>query len=291
MNPCFCHLGMLSANDKNIKGTWCATYDDKHKVVLHWNGNFATRSVPLDPGTNVAIIRSASGMKRFMSYRNVLQDDEVESKMLCFNMNTVTDDEDSGDEEKHGNSSLAFDLEENGPLSWKKTSETYNKQNSVLPLASSRGSIYELVPQLALHHAKLPRNMSEDEDSLSPTATLLLLHYKLNHLPFEQLRVIAMSGYLPRKVLLRARIPKCAACLYGKAIRRAWRSKAPVNNVGSLFSTIPRQCVSVNQLQSPIPGLIAQLKGIPTIQQYTAAGSKRATEHHMFMTVATAVGQ
>ena len=71
-------------------------------------------------------------------------------------MNTVTDDEDSGDEEKHGNSSLAFDLEENGPLSWKKTSETYNKQNSVLPLASSRGSIYELVPQLALHHAKLP---------------------------------------------------------------------------------------------------------------------------------------
>jgi hypothetical protein len=52
-----------TANDKNIKGTWCATYDDK--VVLHWNhGNSATRSVPLDPGTNVAIFRSASGMKR-----------------------------------------------------------------------------------------------------------------------------------------------------------------------------------------------------------------------------------
>ena len=80
-------------------------------------------------------------------------------------MNTVTDDEDSGDEEKHGNSSLAFDLEENGPLSWKKTSETYNKPYSILPLASSWDPIHEFVPQLALHDAKLPSNLIQDEES------------------------------------------------------------------------------------------------------------------------------
>ena len=33
----------------------------------------------------------------------------------------------------------------------------------------------------------------------------------------------------------------------------------------------PGQCVSVDQLQSPSPGLIAQLKGVPTLQRYTAA--------------------
>jgi len=89
-------------------------------------------------------------------------------------MNTVTDDEDSGDEEKHRKASLPFDLEDNRTLSWKKTSETYNKPNSVLPLTSSRGPIHEFVTQLALHDAKLPSNMIEDEDSLSTTATLLL---------------------------------------------------------------------------------------------------------------------
>ena len=73
-----------------------------------------------------------------------------------------------------GKPPLPIDLKGNGPLSWKKTSETYNKPNSVLLLTSSRGPIHEFVTQLALHDAKLPSNMIEDEDSLSTTATLLL---------------------------------------------------------------------------------------------------------------------
>ena len=35
--------------------------------------------------------------------------------------------------------------------------------------------------------------------------------------------------------------------------------------------TEPGQCISVDQLESPSPGLIAQLKGIPTMQRYNAA--------------------
>ena len=65
------------------EGTWRATHKHHDKVVLHWNGKSATGIVWLDSGTNVATFRSASGMKRFMTYRNVLQDDKVDRKILC----------------------------------------------------------------------------------------------------------------------------------------------------------------------------------------------------------------
>ena len=64
-----------------------------------------------------------------------------------------------------GKPPLPIDLKGNGPLSWKKTSETYNKPYSILPLASSWDPIHEFVPQLALHDAKLPSNLIQDEES------------------------------------------------------------------------------------------------------------------------------
>ena len=128
----------------------------------------------------------------------------------------------------------------------------------------------QVISPVVLHESKIISKQMEDEDSLSPTAFLLLLHYTLSHLPFDQLRLMATIRHLPHK-LLKARIPKCADCSYGKSIRRAWRSNGPVNKQGGQFSTMPGQFVSVDQLQSPIPGLIAQLKGIPTTQRYNAA--------------------
>ena len=59
--------------------------------------------------------------------------------------------------------------------------------------------------------------------------------------------------------------------MFGRATRQAWRSKTPTNQIGSQIATKPGQCVSVDQLESPTPGLIAQLKDIPTIQRYNAA--------------------
>ena len=59
--------------------------------------------------------------------------------------------------------------------------------------------------------------------------------------------------------------------MYGKATCRAWRSKAPPGKVGGDLPAFPGKCVSVDQMQSPAPGLIAQLKGVPTTQRYTVA--------------------
>jgi len=52
--------------------------------------------------------------------------------------------------------------------------------------------------------------------------------------------------------------------------RRPWRTKAPYATVPKV-ATKPGQCVLVDQLDATVPGLIAQIKGIPTIKRYNYA--------------------
>ncbi len=60
------------------------------------------------------------------------------------------------------------------------------------------------------------------------------------------------------------------ACLYGKATCRPWRTKAMATG-GLKRATYPGHCVAIDQSESLVPGLVAQLKGIPTKKRYTCA--------------------
>jgi len=92
-------------------------------------------------------------------------------------------------------------------------------------------------------------------------------HNKLGHLPENRMRNMARIGELPR-ILANCRIPICPSCLFGKSTRRAWRTKGPANEISIRTITAPGQCVSVDQLESPTPGLIGQIKGSLTTQRY-----------------------
>jgi hypothetical protein len=60
--------------------------------------------------------------------------------------------------------------------------------------------------------------------------------------------------------------------LFGKATRRPWRTKTPANAISHVRQiTKPGDCVSVDQLESTTLGLIAQLKGRPTVRRYRTA--------------------
>jgi hypothetical protein len=72
-------------------------------------------------------------------------------------------------------------------------------------------------------------------------------------------------GHLPR-ILSSIQQPKCHACMLGKATKVPWRVKGQIKLVTN--ATKPGKRVSVDQLESPTPGLIAQLKGIPTTIMY-----------------------
>jgi hypothetical protein len=81
---------------------------------------------------------------------------------------------------------------------------------------------------------------------------------------------MALSGLLPRKIL-NCSTPKCSACMYAKATRRPWRSNEAGQPVQPRLAQTPGACVSIDQLESSTPGLVAQLKGTPTKARYRAA--------------------
>ena len=110
----------------------------------------------------------------------------------------------------------------------------------------------------------------QEEQSMTPTALLLKMHYKLGHLPFSKFKIMATNGNVDCR-MADCHVPACAACSFGKATKMPWRTKAPISSLGSRLITAPGLCVSVDQLESPIPGLLVHMKGLPTKRRYSAA--------------------
>jgi hypothetical protein len=54
----------------------------------------------------------------------------------------------------------------------------------------------------------------------TPSADMLPWHYQFGHPPFA--RIVHMA-----RRLMKRKVPVCAACAYGKATQRPWRTKAP----------------------------------------------------------------
>jgi hypothetical protein len=84
-----------------------------------------------------------------------------------------------------------------------------------------------------------------------------------------RLQSLATEGALPRR-LARCNVPICTSCMYGKLTKKPWRTKGDITQIRD-EATIPGEIVSVDQMISSTPGLVAQLKGIPTRQQFKVA--------------------
>ena len=106
----------------------------------------------------------------------------------------------------------------------------------------------------------------EDHQESTPEAELLMAHHRFQHISFSKLQEMAHQGILPRR-LAKCKIPSCSACLYGKATKRAWQSKHEIQSQRNQVLK-PGQIISVDQMVSPIPGLIAQMVGFLTKQRY-----------------------
>jgi hypothetical protein len=67
-------------------------------------------------------------------------------------------------------------------------------------------------------------NQDDVTSSLDASAELMRWHFRLGHLPFANIRLMASRKEIPSR-LANCRIPKCQSCLYGKATKRPWRTK------------------------------------------------------------------
>ena len=116
--------------------------------------------------------------------------------------------------------------------------------------------------------------MIQQEDSKlsmsDPKEELLRWHHRLGHISFKAIRLLAAAGVLPKR-LLQVHIPKCAAYQYGSMTRKPWRSKAAPSKIKPTIVEQPGNCISVDQMESSMPGFMAQMKGRLTRRRYNYA--------------------
>jgi hypothetical protein len=117
-----------------------------------------------------------------------------------------------------------------------------------------------------------PTLVEEEQEHIAATTNrgeMLRWHYRLGHLSFAKIKLLALLNVLPRRLAL-VKPPKCACCIYGKMTKQPWRTKAK-NNRKIRVATAAGQCVSVDQMESSTLGFIGQLKGKLTISRYKYA--------------------
>jgi hypothetical protein len=116
--------------------------------------------------------------------------------------------------------------------------------------------------------------LKEDEEFQLATADnqakLMQWHYRLGHLSFPKLKVLAKNGKIPC-CLAKVPPPKCAGCLFVAMTKLPWRGKESKATHKVFVATKPGECVSTNHMVSTHVGFFAQLKGALTKKRYKAA--------------------
>jgi len=236
---------------------------DEDKCTLRW-GKYV-RTIPLDPDTNVATIRTAPDFAKFHAYCAEAGFDATDESTdpIAFDAALISDDED--DDDFTDSTRPRHPRHDNIATTW-PTARGGKEDN--LPWKDSQ------LPNTALQPArKLPAIVEQEElesRAEKDEAMLLEYHYKFSHAPFSKLQTMAKRGVIPTR-LARCRVPVCAACMYGKATKRPWRTKQAANRDEAFQPTKPGQVVSVDQLKSPTPGFVAQLTGTLTNARYNYA--------------------
>ncbi len=116
-----------------------------------------------------------------------------------------------------------------------------------------------MLRDLELMQISTPQTLDSDQQEF------MELHYKLSHLPFPAMIVLAEKVRIKKKFAkLKHRLPVCMSCIFGTAHRKPWRSKGLRGSIRKESSNAPGKWVSLDQLVSAQPGLIPQMAGFLT---------------------------
>ena len=105
---------------------------------------------------------------------------------------------------------------------------------------------YDDEEMVRLAQPEMLQQLKETADvyASSDKGEMLRYHYRFGHLPYNnKLKQMAREGIIPRQ-LANIEPPKCAACMFGKLTKRAWRSKAKPKTL--FVAKQPGQCISVD---------------------------------------------
>ena len=123
--------------------------------------------------------------------------------------------------------------------------------------------------QCYLTHIQNSEQLKTQENLSRQQKLLLNWHYRLSHLHFAKIQDLAQHGILPKHISSCPH-PICRSCQLGKA---HLRSSPNINDVRHIDhdDLQPGDKVSVDQIESSTPGLVAISRGKPTNATYHAA--------------------
>jgi transposase InsO family protein len=198
-----------------------------------------------------------AGIKKFTAFTAKIQ--PLAQKVGCFVATgapeptpaTVTDDEQSDESSEADTTSTEPETaDEHSPEADEDEGETPEQVD------------FDSHPEAAGVSVERDEPMKDDKDEL------YRLHVRTGHLSFAKLKAMAKRGELTSR-LQNCEAPLCAACQFGKATRRPWRTKTKNRTIRQ--ASKPGECVSVDQMESRAVGFVAQLKGRLTKGRYRVA--------------------
>ena len=244
------HLAQ-QANDHYPTAEGTRALTTSKNITLFWAQRRFTKTVPLDSKTNVGLTMTASGTRSFRACCATVNSPETK-EMNIFTTHVIPDEEDKES------------FQPKDPVEPAMQDET--EQMKALDEVMTEAPKTSLVDMGPVTHV-IPDD--QEPTSLDPHDELLRWHCRLGHLPFDRIKQLVTAGQLPKR-LLSCKKPFCSTCQYGKMTKRLWRVKGE-DKKATKTATRPGQIVSVDQLESNAPGLIAQLKGKLTQQRYKYA--------------------
>ena len=233
-------------------------------VELFWDKTDFFRSIPLDPSSNITLMRSANEFKAFSAFCTTIAGKAGvlgEEELLSMAGAVVSDVEDSDIEDED-------DIEDAPRVLGRCHPDT---PDAVFDKTMQSSEFCHPVSyDVQQRQDDTPHVTPEDVETqcTTPQAELLVWHCRLGHISFERILRLAARGHLPAR-LLKCKIPRCASCACGKVTKRPWRTKAPPNKFSLPPADSPGAVVSVDQSVSSTPGLIGQMKGFLTTKRYT----------------------
>ena len=248
------------------------------QTTLTWGNQQYKLTVPLGKGDNVATLQMSPGFNQYELFcEAATAEHKDEENPIPQSTPIVSDDE---GEYEHTSSQNEIETQRTWESAFEDApecipipeNEPKQDQQSIQSMDESQDQPRAVTFESEPHTMRLPTESQQTEDlsSGSDTALLLRYHYKYGHISFHKLKKMAQQGIIPTR-LKDTYTPTCLACQYAKATRKPWRNKKQKHFKKPIQATKPGQVVSVDQLVSPTPGLIAQMTGILTTKRYKYA--------------------
>jgi Reverse transcriptase (RNA-dependent DNA polymerase) len=257
-------------NNKNAK---CGETTDNNRCVLFWNQGTNKRTVLLGRSDNVATFTLAPGYERFNAFCcETDMIDERPDDIIALPAGLISDDEGDDDAPIAPQPDPSPVTAWQPPLQSPEPTADFNSNVTTVDF-NLNGPTLSDSDREGMQESTSTTNVIIDEEDRQPSdlAELLMYHHQYGHISFRKLQEMAKQGIIPRR-LAKCRIPACSACLFSKMTRKPWRGKPSSRSIReNELPQKPGQVVSVDQLVSPTPGLIAQMTGFLTTKRYKYA--------------------